>query len=182
MKVIGIAGSPRKGGNSEAMVKMVLKGAEKKGAQTKLINLAGLNIGGCKACMYCRSHEGCAQKDDMQKIYQEINSADGVVIGFPIYMFTMNAQTKAFVDRLFPYLGSDYKAKVNKKTVLVVAQGQADTSVFVKNLDWAKNSLGFLGFPVIKMIIEGNGNEPGAFSKRNDLIKTAESAGAELVG
>lgn len=181
MKVLGLVGSPRKGGNSEAMVAAVLKGAERSGAETKMIKLTELEIGGCKACMYCRSHDGCALKDDMQQIYQEIAEADALAIGFPIYMFTMNAQTKTFVDRLFPYIDAQYKSKFSKKTVLAVAQGNAETGAFMKNLEWVTGSLGFLGFPVIKTLVGGNGNEAGSFAKRADLMKEAERAGATLV-
>ena len=130
--------------------------------------------------MYCKSHDSCSIKDDMP--YKEINAADAVVIGFPVYMFNMNAQTKAFIDRLFPYIGSDYKAKVNKKTVLVAAQANADITAFAKNLAWAKDCLGFLGFPVTKLIIGGNGNEAGSFTKNAGLLKEAETAGSELAG
>ena len=84
MKVLGLVGSPRKSGNTEVMVKAALNGAKSSGAETNMINIAELSIGGCKACMYCRTHDGCAVKDDMQKIYKEIESADAVVIGFPV--------------------------------------------------------------------------------------------------
>ena len=180
MKVLGLVGSPRKGGNSEAMVKAVLKGAADAGAQTKMINLTQLKIAGCAACMYCRSHEGCALKDDMQQVYREIAAADALAIGFPVYMFTMNAQTKTFVDRLFPYIDAQYKSKVSKRTVLAVAQGNAETGAFAKNLEWVTGSLGFLGFPVVKTLVGGNGNEAGSFAQRPDLMREAEQAGASL--
>ncbi len=94
MKVLGLVGSPRKNGNTEVMVKAALKGAKDSGAETSIINIPQLNISGCKACMYCRTHDGCAVKDDMQKIYKEIETSDAVVIGFPVYMLSMNAQNK----------------------------------------------------------------------------------------
>jgi multimeric flavodoxin WrbA len=181
MKVLGLVGSPHKGGNSEAMVTAVLRGAEGAGAGTKLINLTQLAIGGCTACMYCRSHPGCALTDGMQQVYPEIESADALAVGFPIYMFTMNAQTKAFVDRLFPYIDARYQARFSKPTMLAVAQGNAETGAFAKNLEWVTGSLGFLGFPVVKTLVGGNGNEAGSFARRPDLMREAEQAGAALV-
>jgi multimeric flavodoxin WrbA len=180
MKVLGLVGSPRKGGNSEAMVAAVLKGAANAGAETKMINLTQQAIGGCTACMYCRKHGSCSIKDGMQEIYRQIDAADAVVLGFPIYMFTMNAQTKTFVDRLFPYIDAQYKSRFVKKTVLAVAQGNAETGAFAKNLEWVTGSLGFLGFPVVKTLVGGNGNEAGSFAKRPDLMHEAEQAGASL--
>ena len=181
MKVLGLVGSPRKGGNSETMVKAALNGAEKAGAQVKLVNITDLDISGCNACMYCRTNNGCAIKDDMQTIYQEIDSSEAVVIGFPVYMRSMNAQTKTVVERLYPYLNADSTSKVNKKSVLAITQGLADKNAFTKNLEFAKDVLTILGFPVNKVIIEGNGNVPGIHSKNEELIRELERAGAELV-
>ena len=180
MKVLGLVGSPRKSGNTEVMVKAALNGAKSSGAETNMINIAELSIGGCKACMYCRTHDGCAVKDDMQKIYKEIESADAVVIGFPVYMLSMNAQTKTVLDRFFPYLNNDFTSKVNKKTLVAVTQNKADKKAFVKNLESSKEALTMLGFPVTNMIIEGNGNAPGVHAKNNALIKELEKAGSEL--
>lgn len=181
MKVLGLVGSPRRGGNSEAMVAAVLKGAEKAGAQTTMINLTQLKFGGCVACMHCRSHGECAVKDDMQKVYKEIAAADALAVGFPIYMFTMNAQTKAFVDRLFPYIDAQFKAKHTKPTVLAVAQGNPEAGAFLKNLEWASGALGMLGFPVQKTLVGSSGNRPGEVGQRPELMREAEEAGAALV-
>ncbi len=181
MAVLGLVGSPRRGGNSEAMVTAVLKGAERAGAKTTMVNLTQRAIGGCTACMHCKQHDGCSIKDGMQDVYRQIDAADAVVIGFPIYMFTMNAQTKAFVDRLFPYLDAQLKTRINKPTVLAVAQGNPETGAFARNLEWATGSLGMLGFPVQKTLVAGGGNEPGGFAKRPELMKEAEEAGAALV-
>lgn len=180
MKVLGLVGSPRKNGNTDVMVKAALKGAKNAGAETKTMNITELKIGGCTACMHCRTHNGCAVKDDMQKVYKEIESADAVVLGFPVYMLSINAQTKAVVDRLYPYLNADFSAKVNKKTLVVVTQGMADKDVFVKNLEPVKTALGMLGFPVKQMIIAGNGNVPGEHAKNTGLLEELAKAGSEL--
>jgi multimeric flavodoxin WrbA len=181
VKVLGFIGSPRKNGNTEVMVKAALKGAKNSGADISVMNIPESNIGGCKACMYCRTNNGCGIEDDMQKVYKEIESADAIVLGFPVYMLSINAQTKIFVDRLFPYLNMDFTTKVNKKTLIVVTQGAADKNAFIKNLGATKEALTMLGFPVDKIIIEGNGNIPGIHAKNEDLIKELEKAGSELV-
>jgi len=181
MNVLAVLGSPRKTSNSEIIAGSVLKAAEAAGATTTRIRLCDLKFSGCVSCMYCRTHEGCSQKDDLQKVYRAIDAADVLVIGFPIYMWAMNGQTKSFIDRLFPYLKADYTPRAKRRTVLCISQGQADKAAFKANIDWATNVLGFLGFPVSDVIVEGNGNEPGAFSKRKELLSHAESVGKELV-
>lgn len=148
MRIVGFVGSPRKGGSTETVVKSILEGAASRGAETRLYNVAAMDIGGCVACMHCRKNDGCSQKDDMQKMYEEIASADAVVLGSPIYMFQVTAQMKAFIDRLYPYLNPDFSSKIKKRAVLVTLQGNPDTSLFAPYLETTKRILGVLGFHV----------------------------------
>lgn len=148
MKVVGFVGSPRKGGSTETVVKSILEGAASGGAETRMFNVAAMDIGGCVACMYCRKNNGCSQKDDMQKVYDEIAAADVVVLGTPIYMFQMTAQMKSFVDRLYPYLNPDFTSKIKKRAVLVTLQGNPDTTTFAPYIENTKRMLGVLGFNV----------------------------------
>ncbi len=84
------------------------------------------------------------------------------------------------LDRFYPYLNNDFTSKVNKKTLVAVTQGMADKKVFLKNLECAKEALNMLGFPVTEVVIEGNGNVPGAHAKNGELIKELEKAGSAL--
>jgi multimeric flavodoxin WrbA len=162
-------------------LKEALKGSRSRGAEITMINISELKINACKACMFCRTNTGCAIKDDMQGLYKEIEASDVVVFGFPIYMLSMNAQTKTVVDRLFPYLNKDFTSKINKKTLLVVTQGTADKNAFSENIKSSKDALTLLGFSVKKVIVEGNGNAPGAHAKNSELMLMLEKSGAELV-
>ena len=102
MKILGFVGSPREGGNTEILVKEVLKGADESGAETEIVYLNKLDIKPCQACMHCKSNNGeCATDDDMQTIYNQLKESDAVVLGSPIYMWQMSAQTKLFTDRLY---------------------------------------------------------------------------------
>ncbi|MGB9826100.1 MAG: flavodoxin family protein, partial [Desulfofundulus sp.] len=86
MKVVGIIGSPRRGGNTETLVERVLAGAAAAGAETQVFRLNEMNIRGCQACYYCKEHGRCRQEDDMVQIYRALLEADGIVLGSPIYM------------------------------------------------------------------------------------------------
>jgi multimeric flavodoxin WrbA len=100
VKVLGIVGSPRKGGNTDALVEEVLEGARSKGAETEKIYLDGLKIRPCDACELCSENGECAIKDDFQLILQKIKESDGIVLGSPIYCSTVTAQTKILIDRI----------------------------------------------------------------------------------
>ena len=98
MKAVGIVGSPRKAGNTEILTAHCLKAIAEEGLETELIRLAGLDIRGCNHCEYCFEHEGsCSIEDDMLPIYDEILNADGLVIGSPVYVAWVTAQTKAVI-------------------------------------------------------------------------------------
>ena len=121
LKVLGLSASPRKGANTDSVVSEVLSGAGESGAQTRLIRLADLDIAPCNACYWCRDHSGCAIEDDMQGVYAALLDADRWVIGTPVYWYTLAAQLKAPLDRIFawymdpagrPTIGMDKKCAV----------------------------------------------------------------------
>ncbi|MEQ8253968.1 MAG: NAD(P)H-dependent oxidoreductase, partial [Smithellaceae bacterium] len=50
MKVVALNGSARKDGNTAILLNLVLDELEKEGIQTELVQLAGKQIAGCRAC------------------------------------------------------------------------------------------------------------------------------------
>lgn len=100
VKVVGISGSPRKGGNTEIIIKKALDVIESKGIQTELISLADLEIKPCDACRYCRKNIGeCHIQDDFAPIFKKMIEAEGIILGSPVYMGSVTAQMKALMDR-----------------------------------------------------------------------------------
>ncbi len=157
MKILALTGSPRKDGNTERLVKAIIAGAQGNGAEVNYYDLSQLNISGCKACMYCKSNDGCAVKDDMLPLLQEILTADAVILGSPVYMWQMSAQTKLFVDRLFAMLNPDYsvKFKAGLPLVLVYTQGQPDPKAFAGYFDMNAKMFEFLKFKVVDTLVCG---------------------------
>ena len=104
MKIIVLTGSPRAKGKTAAMTAEFVKGAESAGHEVVVHNVGKMKIGGCLACEYCHTKgEGtCIQKDDMQKIYPDLYSADAIAFISPIYYFTMTAQIEDAIQRFYP--------------------------------------------------------------------------------
>jgi multimeric flavodoxin WrbA len=188
MKVVGFVGSPREKGNTTVIVNEVLRGAKESGAETKIFNLNKLNIRGCQACYKCQTPEGkCVQKDDMAPLYDEIFSADAVVIGSPVFMFQVTGQTKIFVDRLFALLylkdgqPGNFRNKVRgRKTVTVYSQGQTETGMFAPQFDLHEGVLGFLGFKVQERIVAGGMITEDAAKENKEIMDKAYAAGVGL--
>ncbi|MCX7911878.1 MAG: flavodoxin family protein [Dehalococcoidales bacterium] len=106
MKVLGIIGSPRHGGNTEILVNEVLASVREEGAATDVFHVADKNISGCDGCGGCFPSGVCRIKDDMQELYRKMEWADAIVFGSPVYFNYVTAQAKAIIDRTFCYLAS----------------------------------------------------------------------------
>jgi multimeric flavodoxin WrbA len=99
VKVLGLFGSPRRGGNTELLLEEALKGAEKEGGQVERIYLSDFTITPCKECHGCDNTGNCVILDDMQKIYPKLLEADVLILASPIFFYGVTAWAKALIDR-----------------------------------------------------------------------------------
>ena len=99
MKVLGLFGSPRRGGNTEILLEEALKGAEKGGAEIERIYLSDLDITPCTECHGCDETGSCVILDDMQKVYPKLLEADIIILASPIFFYGVTAWAKALIDR-----------------------------------------------------------------------------------
>jgi len=99
MRVLGLYGSPRKGGNTDILLDEFLRGCEEKGATCERIRVARLQVGGCRGCGGCERTGRCVVEDDMQAVYEALEKSDRVVLAAPIYFYNVPAQVKAVIDR-----------------------------------------------------------------------------------
>ena len=102
-KIVILNGSPRRKGNTSALVKAFAEGAKNVGNTVMEFFLGGMDIHGCKGCF--GGHSGrdcpCVQRDDMDKIYPAVKDCDVVVLASPLYYWNMSGQLRTAVDRLF---------------------------------------------------------------------------------
>lgn len=98
-KVLGIFGSPRRGGNTELLLTEALGGAVREGAAAEEVRLCDLEIHPCRGCQACFRDGACIVDDDMQALYPSLATAAVVIIASPIYFYGITAQAKAMVDR-----------------------------------------------------------------------------------
>ena len=95
--VIAFLGSPRKNGASTQLVIKAIEGAKAAGAEVVIYDMNDDEIKGCQCCYYCRAHEGCATKDKLQPMYEQIKEADGIIASFPIFFHNINSQGKKLI-------------------------------------------------------------------------------------
>lgn len=99
MKVLGIFGSPRRGGNTDLLLEEALKGAEKEGAEVERIYISDLRMTSCTACHGCDETGKCIVQDEMQEIYPKLLEADIILLASPIFFYGISGWAKALVDR-----------------------------------------------------------------------------------
>jgi multimeric flavodoxin WrbA len=99
MKVLGLFGSPRRGGNTEILLEEALKGAEGEGAEIERLYLSDLKITPCTECHGCDETGDCVILDEMQKIYPKLLEADIIILASPIFFYGVTAWAKTLIDR-----------------------------------------------------------------------------------
>lgn len=99
MKVLGVSGSPIKDSNTDRALQAVLKAT---GLETEFVKLTDHAVAPCKACLGCVKTNRCVIQDDGIALAEKAGAADALVIaGFTPYS-TIDARTKAFIERLYP--------------------------------------------------------------------------------
>ncbi len=99
LNVLGLAASPRRGGNTELLLEQALAGARSSGAVTEKLLLNDLDIAPCQHCDGCLYTGECIVADDMQPIPGQLRDADRIILASPIFFMGLTAQAKAMVDR-----------------------------------------------------------------------------------
>jgi multimeric flavodoxin WrbA len=183
MKVLGINCSPRKGGNTEILIKEVFKPLEKAGIKTELFQVGGREVNGCIACMKCRKKEDgfCHQKNDViNKGIERMLKADGIIIGSPVYNADLTADAKAFLEVASFALGGAGRPLKHIPGAAVVAVRRAGAI-------HAFDSINHF-FLINEMIIPGSsywniaiGREKGEVLKDVEGMKTMKVLGENMV-
>ncbi|MBD5522182.1 MAG: flavodoxin family protein [Lachnospiraceae bacterium] len=113
-KIVVITGSPRKNGNSFAMTDAFINAAQEKGHTVTRFDAAMKTVGGCRACETCFSTgKACTFDDDFNTIAPAILEADVIVFTMPVYWYSIPAQIKGVIDRIFSLVvgGKDIAGK-----------------------------------------------------------------------
>ena len=111
IQVLGLAGSARRGGNTETLLDWCLDAAREAGAEVVKFRLCDLDLHGCRACDACKKTGVCIQKDDMNLLYPHLRGADSIVLASPVYFQGMPAVPKMVIDRCQPFWALKYVLK-----------------------------------------------------------------------
>ena len=177
MRILGIVGSPRKGGNTEILIQECLKAASSLDAETYLIRLCELSINPCDGCQHCKSNGECKIKDDMQIIYKDLITADAIIIGTPVYFWTISSLTKIFMDRTYAlrYPVRKLKGKVGGAIAVASHRGCSFALSTINNF--------FLNHEMIiaGLGVSGYAFEAGDIKKDERALRDSRELGVKIV-
>ena len=96
--VLGISGSPHPDSNTDRLVRRVL---EASGLPHEFVKLSQLDVRPCRACLGCVKTNQCVQPDDFAQLAPKVRQAKALVMGsYPPYG-SVDAFSKAFLERLY---------------------------------------------------------------------------------
>ena len=182
LKVIGINGSPREGGNTELLIREVLKTLEGKGIRTNFFQLGGKEVSGCIACMKCKKVQDsyCQNKNVViNECIDIMLKADGILIGSPVYFSDVTSEVKALIE-VAGYAsraaGNLLKRKIGAAVVAVRRAGAIHTFDTINHF-----------FLINEMVVPGSsywnigiGREKGEVLNDEEGIKTMHVLGENM--
>jgi multimeric flavodoxin WrbA len=177
--VLGIIGSPRRGGNTEILVDEVLAGAAEAGAATEKVTLSKLDIGPCRACDACGKLGKCIQQDDLPTLLEQMEQSQVWVLGTPVYYWGPTAQFKAFVDRW--YGAGKVVAFEDKRVILTIPLGSSDTYDARHTVGMLEDALAWQKSELLATILAPGVFERGTVRDHPNVLAAAHQAGRDAV-
>lgn len=183
MRALAINGSPRKGGNTEILLRKALEPVAAAGHQTDYIQVGGTRIRGCTACGACgrMKNRRCVIDDDIfNLVFAKMIAADAILIGSPVYFANMTAETKALIDRA-GYVALANGGLLRRKIGVAVSAQRRGGGVHVMD------SINHL-FLISEMIVPGStywnfgvGSAPGDVLNDTEGLKNMNNLGEQIV-
>jgi multimeric flavodoxin WrbA len=181
MKVVAFNGSPRKGGNTEHLLRHVLSVLSGEGIVTELVQVGGMRLHGCTACGQCFENQDrrCVIDDMVNDCIEKMAGADGIIIGSPTYFADVSSETKALIDRAgFVGManGGLYTRKAGAAVVAVRRAGG------IHAFDTINHFFGISGMYTVGSTYWnlGIGLHPGEVEDDEEGIRTMRNLGANM--
>jgi len=179
-RMLGIVGSPRRGGNTETLVDEVLRGAEEAGALVEKVILSELDIAPCRACDTCRRTGRCVQQDDMPTVMEQMRRSRVWVLGTPVYWWGPTAQFKAFLDR-WHVGGNVISRREGQRVILVIPFEDTDAGTARHVVGMFEDVLAYLKVELFATVLAPGVLHRGEVREHSSVLAVAYRAGQEAV-
>ena len=189
-KVLGIGGSPRKGGNSDILLKHMLKAVAAQKIVVDHFQLRDIQYQGCIGCERCRKDKICTGlKDGMSLIYPDLLQCQGLILVSPTHNYNVTAWMKAFIDRLYCFYNFDDNrprgwssrlAGQGRKAVLAAVCEQKNKNDMGFTLEAMRLPLEALGYEIIGELPVFSIFDRGKVKQNNAILDNAAKLGSDL--
>lgn len=112
MKVLMINGSPHAKGCTYTALTEVGRSLTEQGIEYEIVHIGAKPVGGCTGCGGCRKTKQCVFDDGLiASIAEKMQTADGLVVGSPVYFASANGSLIGLLDRLWMTAGASMRHK-----------------------------------------------------------------------
>ena len=185
-RVLGIAGSPRRYGNSDRLLEAALDGAREAGAETRLLVAGEADLRPCQGCNACSLSGECVLRDGGARLYETVDAADAIIVSSPVFFATVPAVLKIVIDRMQPYwarrfvLGQELERR--RPGAILLARSGGDPYGFSAAEATIRSALAVLGVDVLGTV-EAEGVDGRAdLDARPELLQQARALGRSVAG
>ncbi len=188
MKVVAFNGSPRVEGNTDILLKEIVRGIGEASHDIRTFALNLMNIKPCQDCGGCETTGVCVIDDDMTEIYSAIREAERIILASPIFFFGVTAQAKAMIDRCQAFWCEKYLLKKpipegpNGRRGLLLLVGGMKKEIGVRcSEETAKAFFRTVSVPEHRTLSFLGVDAKGAILEHPTALRDAHEAGRDMV-
>lgn len=186
IRVLCVAGSPRRGGNSDRLLEALMHGVQAEGGVPVRIVPASAGIAPCRGCNACSSTGQCVVRDAMDDVYPLLDAVDAVAVASPVYFATVPAVLKALYDRCEPYWARRYvlgfAPRPRKRPgALLLVGGGGDPFGNECAITTTRSVFGVLEVQMTEVLDVVGPDSPTDITRHPEALERAESIGRSLV-
>ncbi|MFA7115336.1 MAG: flavodoxin family protein [Candidatus Omnitrophota bacterium] len=180
-------GSPKDKGNTDILIEWFIEGSKNADNTIEEIQISKLNskVNGCASCRVCQNSReyGCVIKDDVSDAVKKMANADVIVFATPLYFFSMSAQMKIIIDRMFSLYKWDndsgtMKTCLKAKKMILLASAFEDIGLDVLEAPF-KLTAEYTGMP-FSSVLAANAGTSGEIINRDDVREKVICLGKSL--
>jgi multimeric flavodoxin WrbA len=185
LKILGIMGSPRIGGNTDLLLDAALSGARSEGAEAEKIIVDSLDISPCREYYGCLDDGNCVIRDGMDAIYPKLLEADVIIVASPMFFYGLTSQVKALIDRSQALWARRYILKqswpsAGRKGALIAVGATKGGSLFDGSIATVKYFFKTVGVEYKDQLLIRGVDQKGDIQKHPSALKDAFELGRRL--
>jgi multimeric flavodoxin WrbA len=188
VRIVAVYGSPRRKGNTSLLLKKAVQGARETGAEVEEVVLRDLEISPCLEIYGCKETGRCVIQDDFQRILDQIQASEGIMLASPIFFYAVSAHTKMLIERCQSLWVKKYwidkvpygQRKPKRKGLFISVGATKGKKLFDGALLTVKYFFDVLDAELWKALLHRGLDFEGDVLKQPEFLEEAYSAGKEF--